>query len=111
MADIVDLLLIIVGGIIAILGGVTATLINNRSMERMKRIELFHKRQEEAMAKLYEIASREYNTYDGLEKKLLSGMYDSVYSLYLPDKVVKGIFKHYPLSEEEKKKIPEKDRI
>lgn len=77
----------------------------------MKRIELFHKRQEEAMAKLYEIASREYNTYDGLEKKLLSGMYDSVYSLYLPDKVVKGIFKHYHLSEEEKKKIPEKDRI
>lgn len=107
----VDVIEIIVVGAIAILASQSATWMINRSSERMKRIELFYQRQEDAMAKLYEIASRDYNTFDELEKELSSGMHGSIQSLYLPNKIVKGIYRYYPLSEREKKKIGERDRI
>ena len=107
----VDVIEIIAVGAIAILASQLATWRSNRSAERMKRIELFHQRQDDAMAKLYEIASKDYNTFDELEKELSSGMHGSIQSLYLPNKIVKGIYRHYPLSEREKTKIHEKDRI
>lgn len=105
--NVLDIIYVIVGGAIVLV----ATLISNRSAERMKRIELIYERQEDALAKLYEIANREYKSYDELEKELFSSMHGSIQSLYLPEKIVKRIYRRYLLSEQEKMRIHEKDRI
>jgi hypothetical protein len=111
MVDVIDIIQIIAVGGITILASLLTTWINNRSAERRMRIELTYQRRNDALNKLFEVANKDYKSFDDLERELLSCMHGSLQSLYLPEKIVKGIYRHYALSEREKRKIHEVDRI
>jgi len=111
MADVIDVIQIIAVGGITILASLLTTWINNRSAERRMLKELTYQRRNDALNKLFEVANKDYKSFDDLERELLSCMHGSLQSLYLPEKIVKGIYRHYALSEREKRKISEVDRI
>jgi len=111
MADIIDVIQIITVGGITILASLLTTWVNNKSAERRMLKELTFQRRNDALNKLFEVANKDYKSFDDLERELLSCMHGSLQSLYLPEKVVKGIYRRYALSEREKRKISEVDRI